>query len=344
MFCEQYKKVNMEALIVQQAFENIDPHLNIQANWEENQTRDQGYDFEVDLTINDYLAHYWVEVKRQIRNHDLQKIVQTAQNYKRFMIVAEHLTPGTKEMFREQGIAYLEGNGNLFLQDAGVYILIDNKRPQTIKKELGNRAFTKTGVKVVFQLLNQPELINAPQRMIAEAAGVGLGNIPQVITGLKETGFLMQKDKNTYLINNKVELLNKWAAEYTNKLKPGLYIGNYKFQKTALKHDWRGIVFNDTNYFWGGEAAGDLLTDYLRPEILTLYTGGSRIDLMLKLNLIPDEEGDIKVYQKFWNRNPNTYLQTAPPIIVYADLIAMNDKRCLETAQKIFDEYIQPNL
>lgn len=34
----------------------------------------------------------------------------------------------------------------------------------------------------------------------------------------------------------------------------------------------------------------------------------------------------------------------APPLIVYADLMGTNDKRCIETAQMIYERYIEPHL
>lgn len=45
--------------------------------------------------------------------------------------------------------------------------------------------------------------------------------------------------------------------------------------------------------------------------------------------------------EKFWKGD---FGPVAPPFLVYVDLILKEDKPCRETAQKIFDEYIQPIL
>ena len=37
-------------------------------------------------------------------------------------------------------------------------------------------------------------------------------------------------------------------------------------------------------------------------------------------------------------------LHVVPPLLLYADLMNTNDRRCIETAQKIYDEFIQNNL
>ena len=63
---------------------------------------------------------------------------------------------------------------------------------------------------------------------------------------------------------------------------------------------------------------------------------------MLNYRLLPDDEGEIWVYDMFWNTNFND--KTAPKQLVYADLMITEDKRCKETAKLIFNEYIQPNI
>ena len=104
---------------------------------------------------------------------------------------------------RNKGIPYLEANGNIFIQKENFYLFVDGQRIVQQSNEKGNRAFTKTGLKVLFYFLQNNELVNQPQRMIAEETGVGLGNIPQVIEGLKETEYLLTLDKNTYTWENR---------------------------------------------------------------------------------------------------------------------------------------------
>jgi len=91
----------------------------------------------------------------------------------------------------------------------------------------------------------------------------------------------------------------------------------------------------------GGEPAGDLLTGYLRPEEFIFYSNESQINLMKSYDLKPNANGELLVYEKFWRGDSGA---TTPPLLVYTDLILKDDKRCRETAQKIFDEYIQPIL
>ena len=102
---------------------------------------------------------------------------------------------------------------------------------------------------------------------------------------------------------------------------------------------WKDLKLDTTKTVWGGQPAGDLLTNYLHPAEFTIYTDESRNELIKNYKLIPDEKGNLKVYQKFWKWDNSTQ-NTAPSLIVYTDLMVISDRRCIETAQKIYDEYL----
>jgi hypothetical protein len=55
---------------------------------------------------------------------------------------------------------------------------------------------------------------------------------------------------------------------------------------------------------------------------------------------VPDDDGKIEVYQRFWTIGENGQ-QTVPSLLVYADLIYSGDPRNLETAQRIYERYLQ---
>ena len=106
---------------------------------------------------------------------------------------------------------------------------------------------------------------------------------------------------------------------------------------------WKDLELDTTKTVWGGEPAAELLTNYLKPAEFTIYTGESRMELIKNYRLIPDDKGNVEVYEKIW-RNDGLEHKTAPPLVVYADLMENNDRRSIETAQKIYDEYLQTQL
>ena len=231
-------------------------------------------------------------------------------------------------------IPYLDGAGNIFINTKGLFIWIDGQKlPRTQLKPQTNRAFTRKGLEAVFYLLQNPGAINAPHRELAALTGTALGNITNVIGGLQEAGFILNLNGKTKMLQHKKELLHRWITGYQETLKPALYLGTYfMFNKTA----WQDLELAGDSV-WGGEPAAEQMTDYLRAEKLTVYTTEEKSLLVRNWKLVPKETGNLKIYQKFWKETG----PLAPPLLVYADLVLTNDPRCLETAQRIYEQHLK---
>jgi hypothetical protein len=283
---------------------------------------------------------FFAEIKKELRQHQLNRIEQKAQYYRPLIIIAERIFPKIKEELRDKNIAYLEANGNIFINEQNIYLWIDTQKPIHTEKEKTNRAFTKTGLKVLFQFLLDEKLINQTYRDIAYQTGVGFANINYIINGLKEKGFILEIDNKLMKLVNKNDLLKLWIDRFDEKLKPHLHIGNFRFLDKNDFHNWKNIQFKNQDTEWGGEPAAALLTKYLNPEILTLYTLETKTDIMKNYKLVPDDAGNVKVFQKFW-KFTGFDIHTAPPLLVYADLINTRDNRNIETANMIFNDYLK---
>lgn len=326
--------------ILNNAIHNLEKDIPIIWNWQnKDYNNDIGIDGELDLIINNQNILMVVEIKKDVKNHQLLNIIEYNNRFENFLLVAEKLYPKVKKELRENQVNYLEGNGNVYINKADIFLYIDTNKTTKNQKEKGNRAFTKTGLKVVFHFLLNPLLINQTQREIADITNVALGNIPLIINGLLENNFILKLNKNEYVINNYQELLNKWITEFEQTLKPTIFKQRFRFQNE--NQNWRALQLNTEKTVWGGEPAGDIMTNHLRPENFTLYTNETTRDLMINYRLLPDDDGNIWVYDKFWAMDFNNI---APAELVYTDLMINNDKRSKETAKLIFDEYIQPNI
>lgn len=323
--------------IIYKALENLQKNAHIEAEWEGFTQKE--LDGQAIFHIDHQQLKYYVEIKNELRNHQLQQIIGFANQHKPFMVAATRLYPKIKEELRQNDIAYIEANGNIYLKNGKTLLWIDANKPIETQTENVNRAFTKTGLKVVFQFLLDEAFVNRPYRTIAELTETGIGNITNIIKGLKQDGFLLTIAKNKYQFDNKPGLLKKWLAAYDVRLKPTLKLGTFRFLKAEDFNNWKNLQLNGETK-WGGEPAGDLFTNYLKPAELTLYTTETRNDLIKNYRIIPDEKGNIKVFKKFWQadeRNDNV----VPPLLAYTDLMNTNDRRCIETAQKLYEQYLQ---
>jgi hypothetical protein len=327
--------------IIHLALENLEKYAQILGNWEE--FGDQKSDGRLILSIDERPMRYNVAIKNEVRNQGLQQIIASAQLHHPLMVVATRLFPKIKEELRRNRIAYLEANGNIFVKTNETTLWIDTNEPVEIDEKKGSRAFTKTGLKVVFLFLLNETWINTPYRQIAKHSGTAISNITNIINGLKQDGYLLSLTKKELKLTNKKALLNEWVLAYDKRLKPAIKMGTFRFLRAEDFYNWKNLPIRNGQTSWGGEAAGDLLTNYLRPAELTLYTTETRNALIKNYRLVPDHNGNVLAYQKFW-QDDEVNAHVVPPLLAYADLLNKGDRRCEETAQKIYDKFLHDKL
>lgn len=327
-----------ETEIVSRAVEKLLKVAEIEATWKENATNE--FDGIITFNMKDVKITLNALIKKELRKHQLNLL----EELKNPIIIAERIFPNIKRELRDKNVAYLEANGNIYLKTNNFFLWLETQKPVPTKKEKGNRAFTKTGLKVLFHFLVDEELVKLTYRQIANITDVALGNVNNIFNGLKETGFLLKLNKNEFILNNKKELLQKWATAYKETLQPTLEVGRFRFADEKNFIHWRNIQLQKGKTWWGGEPAGDLQTNYLRPGEITLYTTETRNELMKNYRLIPDPEGDVVVYKKFWNDELRNENDAVPLLLTYVDLVNTRDKRCLETAEMVYKKYVEPNL
>ena len=95
-----------------------------------------------------------------------------------------------------------------------------------------------------------------------------------------------------------------------------------------MREHWADILL-PSQAWWGGEPAAFLRDGYLRPQKWDVYVEESADCLIATGRMIPDPEGEIYVYRKFWTG------EDIPIIVVYADLLSTGDDRCTEAAGRI---------
>lgn len=359
----------MNENIIDTARKNLRLLTGIKLDWTE---ENHGYrDGILQLTIDDHPVKLDGMIRFEYQIPQLRDLIKYP--LPKQILIAQRFQPKQRELLRKNNRPYLEANGNMFFKDKNHHILIEGQPViPIIRVAATNRAFARTGIKVVFNLLINPHWLNLPYRQLAEKTDTGIGNLTNIITGLKDQGFLFQVKKGELRFHDKKNLIHQWMKAYKEKLQPGLALGTFRFLDPALNKQWYSIRPNDPNTVWGGEPAGGLLTNYLQPQDLTLYTTEKITTLMRQFRMVPDIKGNIFLYEKFWTdpgvplfptippykvffdihpekatvaaddpQDPIKPLATAPPILVYADLMNTNDQRCIETAERVYAKYIQ---
>ncbi len=336
MFHERSNKMNTKKQdILEQALLNLQAELgdrlHRQHSWK------KGYDAAFVLDGKTV----FVTTANEIRAHQLGRLQELKDTDSDMLVAANYISPETRKLLKQREINYIDRAGNTWLKSDLVYIYIEGIRNTSATAMQKSLAFTRTGLKVVFHFLNEPRLVNATYRELAVKTGVALGTVSNVIEGLKEEKFLLRKNENDWIINDYSELLHRWQNEYTQKLRPSLFVKKYRPRAKDFYFNWKNMALA-AGAQWGGEPAGDLLTNWLKPEIFTLYTTQTQQEIVKAYEWIPDPSGIIHIYRPFWDTHTEAMQGNhVPPVLAYTDLVATMDSRCIETANKIYEQYLR---
>lgn len=292
----------------------------------------------VRIGYGEFEATYAVELKRGLRPHGMGAVIHQLERLgEQGLLVADHVTPPMAEELRARRIPFIDAAGNAFLDQPPLFVWVKGEKPRAMfagAQPLG-RTFQASGLQVLFALICHPEWADLPYREIAQRANVAHGTVGWVMAELPRLGFMTALRGKRHLMQRE-RLLQQWAEFYPRALRPRLLLGRYRAENLAW---WDTIEPVRYGAVLGGEPAGGRITHYLRPGAATFYT--ERIDphLLVDLRLRKDDNGNVEIYRRFWTFDGDE-VGLVPTPLVYADLMATGDGRCIETARMIYDEHL----
>ena len=301
-----------------------------------------GYDFNTLLRIamQNMTWEFAAEVILVLNRAVIGVVAQQIRNLPyRGLLIARYVTPQLADLLKELNIPFIDMAGNAYLNEPPLYIfikghrIVDNKHrgPQI-------RAFRPAGLQIIFALLTNPGLEDAPFREIAKFARVALGTVGFVMKDLKELGYLIDMGPKGRRLRQKEKLLTRWVTNYPEQLRPKQLMGRFK----AFEDDWwKHTDLQKYQALWGGETAAAYITKFLKPEVITIYTQQLPNRLIIQNRLRKDPTGNVEILKTFWEFNLNNpYRNIVHPILIYADLLATADARNAETANLIYEKEI----
>ncbi len=277
---------------------------------------------------------YAADVKRGLRPAFLGAVLQQLERLgEHALLVADYVTPQIADELCARRVAFIDTAGNAYLDQPPLLVWVKGQRPaKRAAAQTTGRAFQASGLQVLFTLLCHPEQVDFPYREIAKLAGVAHGTVGWVMAELPKLGFVAEVGGKRRLLQPE-RLLQQWVEAYARTLREKLVLGRFK----AEKLDWWETV-DPLKYelMMGGEGAAARLTRHLRPGTLTFY--GEKVEprFLLDHRLRTDPAGEVEILRRFWGFDNDDPALT-PTLLVYADLLAIGDARCLETAKRLYD-------
>jgi hypothetical protein len=296
----------------------------------------------VELKFNIYYAHQI----GHLQLHYIHRVAAEAlkENDLPTLVLSPLIYPKIATKLLEMNANYMDSIGNVYINEKTIYKLNSKKKPgSTIPAK--SRLFREAGLKLLFALLQDQEAVNFPYRDLAGMIGISPASITILYKEMIQSGYLLENVDDTKRLLRKRELLQRWVNGYQEILRPKFLVGMYQSFDKDFVRNYRKHSITDWQGSWGGEPAAAIYTSYLVPQLLTMYVPLEEKKWMKKLRLIPVETGpEIEVLKYFWDKDHPLFRvepDLVPPLLVYAELTASGDSRNLETAQKLYDEFLQ---
>lgn len=299
-----------------------------------------------DAILNIKNIQFVVEAKSAMRNSNkgfvlsqLEEIRNTSN--RPIILIADYISKEAASQLKERGFNYIDTAGNAFISKDDLMIYVEGQKRRTAQLTNQSRAFQEAGVKIIFHLLSESENLQHSYREIAKSVGVSLGSVSNVMAELEELNYLI-KTKDKRVFKNKEELLERWLVEFNTVLKPRIIRSRMKFIDSDIALNWRNLLLNQKQgkILWGGEPAGGILTNNLRPQEFTIYSNLELPEIAKTLRLVPDKTGNVEVCQKFW-KNDDIDQNITPALLIYTDLMNSGYGRNVEIANQIFENELQ---
>ena len=253
------------------------------------------------------------------------------------ILFADFVNPVMAEKFRSRSISFVDCAGNMFLKDERFVFSVKGRKPSRLRsRRVRGRAFNTAGLKLIFAIFNQPQLLHATYRDISKQVNIALGSIGPVMDDLFTSGYILD-DGQRRLVNKK-RLFERWVDGYLEKLRPKQIMSCYtsddmNWWKTADPAKFEGM--------WGGEVVIAKSTPFMVPETISLYFSSEEKhkDFAGFYGLQRDDEGDICVYKTFWSGQVAGNGDISP-MIMYADLVDSINPGAWDVAKTFYGEAV----
>lgn len=248
------------------------------AQWEPvGSTGVRGHDAQIDLHVAGKSFMLLVEAKKAVYPRDIRQVIWRLREASRSQpqgqgeepmsfLVAESISPGAKELLREERVGYYDSGGSLYLPAPGAYLYVDKPPPKTLAKSVRS-LFSGRRAQVLHALLiQQQDWFGVTE--LAQWAMVSPATASQVLTELERFDWLVSRGqgpgKERHL-HEPAALLDAWVKQLASTGLPNLRRYYVPATKADALLERVGDVFDahDAGYAISHEAAAQRYSPFL---------------------------------------------------------------------------------
>ena len=182
------------------------------------------------------------------------------------MLVAESLSPGTKELLRSERVGYFDSGGSLFLPAKGIYLYVDKPPPKSLSR-IVRSLFSGRRAQVTHSLLMRHHDWFSVTPLAAQAT-VSPATASQVLAELERFEWLESRGRGPRKERHLREpgaLLDAWAKHLLAVRPPGMrryYVTGVQAESLIERID-QVFAARDVEYALTHEAAGQRYAPFL---------------------------------------------------------------------------------
>lgn len=238
---------------------------------------DRGHDAQIDLHVAGKSFVLLIEARKVVFPRDVRQVIwqfREASHARQkgegeaplSLLVAESISPGAKELLRNERVGYYDSGGSLFLPAQGAYLYIERPPPKTLAKSV-RALFAGRRAQVLHTLLIRHQDWFGVKEL-AQQAMVSPATASQVLTELERFDWLVTRGQGPSKERHLCEpaaLLDAWTKQFPAIRPPILrryYVPGTKADALAARI---GQVFDahDVQYAVSHEVAAQCYAPFL---------------------------------------------------------------------------------
>ena len=189
---------------------------------------DRGHDAQVELQAGGKAATLLIRVKKAVYPRDVrQALWQNRESARKrfelaegrrpvFVLAAQSISPGAKELLRNERVGYYDSGGSLFLSVANIYIYVDKPPPKSLSRYIRSLFSGRRAQVLHAVLMRNREWFGVKE--IANRARVSPATASQVLTELERFDWVVSRGQGPGKERHLQEpgaLLDAWVNQLT---------------------------------------------------------------------------------------------------------------------------------
>ena len=190
--------------------------------------RDRGYDAQVDLRVGGKAVTLLIEMKKDVYPRDVRQVVGQLRDSARgwphpeekqeavFFLIAQSISPGAKELLRNEQVGYYDSGGSLFLPGGNIYVYVDKPPPKSLSRSIRSVFSGRRAQVLHAALLRHREWFGVND--IANQARVSPATASQVLMEMEKFEWVVSRGRGPGKERHLQEpgaLLDAWVAQLT---------------------------------------------------------------------------------------------------------------------------------